>query len=55
MKTKHAHGLLCVCPTFQYELCNMTGNPHSDLFPNDNNTLEVDIYKGVCVVMSMYS
>lgn len=42
---------MCLCPTFQHELCNMTGNPHSDLFPNNNNTLEVDIYKGVCVVM----
>lgn len=44
---------MCLCPTFQHELCNMTGNPHSDLFPNNNNTLEVDIYKGVCVVMCM--
>ncbi|XP_050978931.1 natural resistance-associated macrophage protein 2 [Labeo rohita] len=30
--------------------CNETGSPHSDLFPADNNTLEVDIYKGGVVL-----
>uniref|UniRef100_A0A671YI77 Solute carrier family 11 member 2 n=1 Tax=Sparus aurata TaxID=8175 RepID=A0A671YI77_SPAAU len=29
------------------ESCNKTGSPHTDLFPLNNNTLEVDIYKGV--------
>lgn len=42
-----------LCSTFQYELCNTTGNLYTDLFPNDNNTLEVDIYKGVCVFTSV--
>uniref|UniRef100_A0A668AXH8 Solute carrier family 11 member 2 n=1 Tax=Myripristis murdjan TaxID=586833 RepID=A0A668AXH8_9TELE len=30
--------------------CNATGSPHTDLFPPDNNTLEVDIYKGGVVL-----
>lgn len=38
-----------LCPTLQYELCNKTGSHDSDLFPNNNGTLEVDIYKGVGV------
>uniref|UniRef100_H3CNP7 Solute carrier family 11 member 2 n=1 Tax=Tetraodon nigroviridis TaxID=99883 RepID=H3CNP7_TETNG len=33
-----------------HEFCNMTGNPHSDPFPNNNDTLEVDIYKGGVVL-----
>uniref|UniRef100_A0A669F0Z5 Solute carrier family 11 member 2 n=1 Tax=Oreochromis niloticus TaxID=8128 RepID=A0A669F0Z5_ORENI len=30
--------------------CNATGSPHTDLFPLNNNTLEVDIYKGGIVL-----
>ncbi|XP_075997003.1 natural resistance-associated macrophage protein 2-like [Genypterus blacodes] len=30
--------------------CNATGSPHTDLFPLNNNTLEVDIYKGGVVL-----
>uniref|UniRef100_A0A8C5H832 Natural resistance-associated macrophage protein 2-like n=1 Tax=Gouania willdenowi TaxID=441366 RepID=A0A8C5H832_GOUWI len=30
--------------------CNMTGSPHTDLFPLNNATLEVDIYKGGVVL-----
>ncbi|KAF1391493.1 hypothetical protein PFLUV_G00042700 [Perca fluviatilis] len=30
--------------------CNATGSPHSDLFPLNNGTLEVDIYKGGVVL-----
>lgn len=30
--------------------CNKTGSPHTDLFPLNNNTLEVDIYKGGIVL-----
>ncbi|KAI3370219.1 hypothetical protein L3Q82_025005, partial [Scortum barcoo] len=30
--------------------CNKTGSPHTDLFPLNNNTLEVDIYKGGMVL-----
>lgn len=30
--------------------CNTTGSPHTDLFPLNNNTLEVDIYKGGIVL-----
>lgn len=37
---------------FQHEFCNMTGSTQSNLFPNNNDTLEVDIYKGVRVVTS---
>lgn len=36
-----------VCSLFQFTVCNQTGSPHSHLFPVDNKTLEVDIYKGV--------
>lgn len=50
MRMKYAHDLfMWLGSTFQHEWCNATGNPYTDLFPNDNNTLEVDIYKGVCV------
>lgn len=38
-----------VCSLFQFAVCNQTGSPHSHLFPADNETLEVDIYKGVRV------
>ncbi|XP_029357690.1 natural resistance-associated macrophage protein 2-like isoform X3 [Echeneis naucrates] len=31
-------------------MCNTTGSPHQDLFPPDNSTLEVDIYKGGVVL-----
>ncbi|XP_070758350.1 natural resistance-associated macrophage protein 2 isoform X2 [Enoplosus armatus] len=31
-------------------LCNATGSPHTDLFPLNNGTLEVDIYKGGVVL-----
>lgn len=34
---------------FQFAVCNQTGSPHSGLFPLNNDTLEVDIYKGVGV------
>ncbi|XP_036007893.1 natural resistance-associated macrophage protein 2 isoform X2 [Fundulus heteroclitus] len=30
--------------------CNATGSPHSNLFPLNNHTLEVDIYKGGVVL-----
>ncbi|XP_034388937.1 natural resistance-associated macrophage protein 2-like isoform X2 [Cyclopterus lumpus] len=30
--------------------CNATGSPHTSLFPLNNNTLEVDIYKGGVVL-----
>uniref|UniRef100_A0A7N6BB03 Solute carrier family 11 member 2 n=1 Tax=Anabas testudineus TaxID=64144 RepID=A0A7N6BB03_ANATE len=30
--------------------CNVTGIPHTDLFPLNNDTLEVDIYKGGVVL-----
>ncbi|XP_069394422.1 natural resistance-associated macrophage protein 2 isoform X2 [Paralichthys olivaceus] len=33
-----------------HEECNATGSPHTDLFPMNNNTLEVDIYKGGVVL-----
>nr|AAR83912.1 natural resistance-associated macrophage protein [Pagrus major] len=32
------------------ESCNKTGSPHTDLFPLNNKTLEVDIYKGGVVL-----
>ncbi|XP_071350992.1 natural resistance-associated macrophage protein 2 isoform X2 [Trachinotus anak] len=32
------------------EECNATGSPHIDLFPLNNGTLEVDIYKGGVVL-----
>ncbi|XP_053300055.1 natural resistance-associated macrophage protein 2 isoform X1 [Pleuronectes platessa] len=32
------------------EQCNATGSPHADLFPANNETLEVDIYKGGVVL-----
>uniref|UniRef100_A0A8D2ZV51 Solute carrier family 11 member 2 n=1 Tax=Scophthalmus maximus TaxID=52904 RepID=A0A8D2ZV51_SCOMX len=32
------------------EQCNATGSPHTDLFPLNNDTLEVDIYKGGVVL-----
>lgn len=40
---------VCVCVRFlfQYNVCNQTGSPHLDLFPLNNETLQVDIYKGV--------
>uniref|UniRef100_A0A8C4HB09 Natural resistance-associated macrophage protein 2 n=1 Tax=Dicentrarchus labrax TaxID=13489 RepID=A0A8C4HB09_DICLA len=31
-------------------LCNATGSPHTNLFPLNNDTLEVDIYKGGVVL-----
>lgn len=33
----------------QFAICNQTGSPHSQLFPLNNDTLKVDIYKGVGV------
>lgn len=33
----------------QFTVCNQTGSPHSQLFPLNNETLKVDIYKGVGV------
>lgn len=41
---------VCVCFGLQNQLCNQTGSPHTDLFPLNNETLQVDIYKGVRVV-----
>lgn len=41
---------MCLCPTLQHNLCNSTGSPHANLFPNNNDTLQVDIYKGVCAI-----
>lgn len=38
-----------VCWFLQFTVCNKTGSPHSQLFPLNNETLEVDIYKGVGV------
>uniref|UniRef100_A0A8C9VH95 Solute carrier family 11 member 2 n=1 Tax=Scleropages formosus TaxID=113540 RepID=A0A8C9VH95_SCLFO len=32
------------------DVCNQSGSPHSDLFPRNNGTLEVDIYKGGVVL-----
>ncbi|XP_075880578.1 natural resistance-associated macrophage protein 2-like [Nelusetta ayraudi] len=32
------------------QLCNQTGSPHTDLFPLNNETLQVDIYKGGVVL-----
>lgn len=40
-----------LCPCLQNALCNQTGSPHTNLFPINNGTLEVDIYKGVCLIM----
>lgn len=39
-------GVSVPCP-WQSEKCNATGSPHTDLFPMNNDTLQVDIYKGV--------
>ncbi|XP_070695169.1 natural resistance-associated macrophage protein 2-like [Pempheris klunzingeri] len=33
-----------------HKVCNQTGSPHSHLFPLNNETLEVDIYKGGVVL-----
>ncbi|XP_034550840.1 natural resistance-associated macrophage protein 2-like [Notolabrus celidotus] len=33
-----------------YTVCNETGSPHSSMFPQDNQTLAVDIYKGGVVL-----
>ncbi|KAM6928785.1 natural resistance-associated macrophage protein 2-like [Lycodopsis pacificus] len=33
-----------------YSVCNQTGSPHSDLFPLNNETLEVNLYKGGVVL-----
>ncbi|XP_030589360.1 natural resistance-associated macrophage protein 2-like [Archocentrus centrarchus] len=33
-----------------FNICNQTGSPHSDLFPSNNETLKVDIYKGGVVL-----
>ncbi|KAJ0064601.1 hypothetical protein NL108_010933, partial [Boleophthalmus pectinirostris] len=33
-----------------YSICNSSGSPHVDLFPLNNDTLEVDIYKGGVVL-----
>ena len=32
---------------FQVEVCRNISSPHTHLFPDDNSTLTVDIYKGV--------
>lgn len=47
-------GLLFPSPShvlwfLQFAVCNQTGSPHSQLFPLNNDTLKVDIYKGVGV------
>ncbi|XP_054464385.1 natural resistance-associated macrophage protein 2-like [Anoplopoma fimbria] len=33
-----------------YSVCNQTGSPHSQLFPLNNETLEVNLYKGGVVL-----
>uniref|UniRef100_A0A8C9WPV6 Solute carrier family 11 member 2 n=1 Tax=Scleropages formosus TaxID=113540 RepID=A0A8C9WPV6_SCLFO len=33
-----------------HNVCNHSGSPHTHLFPQDNNTLQVDIYKGGVVL-----
>ncbi|XP_033943185.1 natural resistance-associated macrophage protein 2-like [Pseudochaenichthys georgianus] len=33
-----------------YNICNQTGTPHSHLFPLNNDTLEVNLYKGGVVL-----
>lgn len=33
--------------SLQSDVCVNASSPHSSLFPNNNETLEVDIYKGV--------
>ncbi|XP_034731547.1 natural resistance-associated macrophage protein 2-like isoform X2 [Etheostoma cragini] len=33
-----------------YSVCNQTGSPHLDLFPLNNQTLEVNLYKGGVVL-----
>ncbi|XP_074499467.1 natural resistance-associated macrophage protein 2-like isoform X1 [Sebastes fasciatus] len=33
-----------------YNVCNESGSPHSDLFPLNNETLEVNLYKGGVVL-----
>lgn len=33
-----------------YNVCNQTGSPHSHLFPLNNDTLEVNLYKGGVVL-----
>ncbi|XP_040048367.2 natural resistance-associated macrophage protein 2 [Gasterosteus aculeatus] len=33
-----------------YSVCNQTGSPHSNLFPLNNQTLEVNLYKGGVVL-----
>ncbi|XP_053173046.1 natural resistance-associated macrophage protein 2-like [Scomber japonicus] len=33
-----------------HKVCNQSGSPHTDLFPVDDKTLEVDIYKGGVVL-----
>uniref|UniRef100_A0A3B3RQL7 Solute carrier family 11 member 2 n=1 Tax=Paramormyrops kingsleyae TaxID=1676925 RepID=A0A3B3RQL7_9TELE len=35
---------------YVHEKCNQTGSPHAALFPQNNGTLEVDIYKGGVVL-----
>lgn len=42
---------MSLCPWLQNKSCNETGSPHTDLFPLNNETLEVDIYKGVRLVV----
>lgn len=43
---------MCLCPTLQHELCNFTSSREANLFPNNSDTLQVDIYKGVCAICS---
>lgn len=45
----------CVSTLFQNTVCNQTGSPHTHLFPLNNDSLEVDIYKGVCVPAALIS
>lgn len=45
---------VCVCSLCQQnQFCNQTGSPHTDLFPLNNETLQVDIYKGVRVIFRL--
>lgn len=44
--------VLCVFSWLQNAECNGTSVPYTNLFPLNNDTLEVDIYKGVCLVIN---
>ena len=49
--SRHVLRFLCfvadTIPLLQHSVCNGSSIPYDNLFPMDNHTLEVDIYKGV--------